>query len=70
MKRILALSRKDPDELQALLDMPKALLNTIPDSDEEEVVGEFFSEGSIEDHKRQEDEDSGVAEWLDRIRKM
>jgi len=67
LKRLWKLSKKDPVKLQALLDMPASVEAALPDA---EVRGEFFAEGSSADFKQQQNEDSGIAAWLDRIRKL
>jgi len=70
LKRLWKLSKKDPVKLQALLDMPASVEAALPDADDTEVRGEFFAEGSSADFKQQQNEDSGIAAWLDRIRKL
>lgn len=59
------LSRKDPARLDLLLDAPESVLGLVED---EEPEGAFFPEATSKDAKRQEEEDSGMAAWLDRIR--
>lgn len=59
------LSRKDPARLDLLLDAPRAVIDLVED---EEPEGAFFPEATGADAKRQEEEDSGMAAWLDRIR--
>lgn len=64
------LSKKDPVKLEALLAMPKSVEDALPDANDEEVRGVFIPEGTAADFKRQQDEDSGVAAWLDRIKNL
>lgn len=65
-----ALSRKDPKKLDLLLQAPKEVIDLVKDEDDTEVKGEFFPEATAADAKRQEQEDSGVAAWLDRIKNL
>jgi len=68
LQRMWRLSRKDPDKLEFLLQAPEAVVETVRDEDDREVVGAFFPEATQQDFEEQEAEDSGMKAWLDRIR--
>lgn len=60
-KVLKQLGSEDPEALKQLVET-----GTV----EPEADGAFFPEATAADAKRQEQEDSGIAKWLDRLNKL
>lgn len=63
-----ALAKKDPQKLDKLLEVPKEVLDQVPDQGDGDAV--FFSEGNEEDFAKFEAEQTGMKAWLDRLRNL
>lgn len=68
LKRLWALSRKDPQTLDKLAQVPKEVLDQVPEAGDGKAV--FLSEGSEEEYKEFEKEQSGLAAWYKRLRNL
>lgn len=67
IQRLWNLTRKDPKQLDALLNAPESVVNSIPD---EEVKGEYFPLATEKDYQEYQAEQSGMKAWLDRLKNM
>ena len=68
LKRMWRLSRKDEQALKTLESLTPEQLAEVPDHSDEKTV--FFGEGTHEEFKDQEREDSGMKGWYDRIKNL
>jgi len=68
IKRLWALSRKDPKQIDKLLEVPGEIIAKLPEPGDGKAV--FFSEGSQEEFEEQLKEDKGLAAWYRRIRNL
>lgn len=67
IQRLWKLTKKDPRKLDLLIDAPESVVNAIPDEEQE---GVFFPEPTQKDFEDQQAEDSGMKEWLDRLKRL
>lgn len=62
-----ALSKKDPQKLDALLEH-KDVVDSIPEQGDGKAV--FLSEGTEKDFEEYENSRSGMGRWLDRLKNL
>jgi hypothetical protein len=70
IKRLIALSKKDPKALEALESLTEDQLKAVPDVAEGDGKAVFFGEGTEEEYKEFMKEEQGVKAWYDRIRNL
>lgn len=68
LKRLIALSKKDPKALKLLEELTEEELDSIPEEGDGKAV--FFGEGSHDEFLEQEKEDKGIKPWYDRLRNL
>lgn len=71
IKRILALSKKDPEALKVLEGLSEEQLKAVPDvSPEGDGKAVFFGEGTPEELEELKREDEGMKPWWDLLNKL
>lgn len=68
IKRLIQLSKKGSSALKILENLTHEQLESIPDAGDGK--SEFFSEGSEEDFKLQQQEDSGMKPWHELLKRL
>jgi len=66
IRRIIALSKKDPQKVDALIE--SGVTETLPEAGDGKAV--FFSEGTEEEYEQLKKEDSGMAAWIKRLKNL
>ena len=64
IKKLWSLSRRDPEELDKLLELPDSVI------DEGDGKAVFFSEGTPEDYQEFLKEQEGIDKWYKRLRNL
>jgi len=70
IKRLLALSKKDPEALKVLEGLTEDQLKAVPDVIEGDGKAVFFSEGSPAEFEDQVKSDNGLKGWYDRMKNL
>ena len=65
IKRLIKLSKKDPKVIEALTEQQ---IDNIPETGDGKAV--FFSQGTLEEYKELQKEDSGLKAWYDRLKNL
>ena len=68
LKRMWTLSKKDEQALKTLESLTPEQLAEVPDATDDKAV--FFGEGTQDEFKDQQREDSGMKGWYDRIKNL
>lgn len=68
IRRLWAISKKDPKQVDKLIEIPQEILEKVPDEGDGKAV--FFSEGTEKDFEEFENEQSGMAKWLQRLKDL
>lgn len=68
LRNMWALAKKDPKQLEQLLETPKNVLEQIPEQGDGKAI--FFSEGTEKDYEKFQNEQSGMSKWLERLRNL
>lgn len=70
IKRLVALSKKDPEALKVLESLSEEQLEAVPDVSEGDGNAVFFKQGTAEELEEFEKEQTGMKAWYDRIRNL
>ena len=68
LKRLWTLSKKDPVVLKKLENLTEEQLAEVPNEGDGKAL--FFSQGSIDDYKEFEREESGMNGWYERLKNL
>lgn len=70
LKKLIALSRKDPKALKVLEDLTEEQLALVPEEELGDGKAVFISQGTNEEFLEQEKEDAGMKPWYDRLKNL
>lgn len=70
IKRLYALSKKDPDALAVLESLTSEQLASVPEIVEGDGQVTFLGQGSAEEYQDMLNEDNGTKSWLDRLKAL
>lgn len=68
LRRLWALSKKDPEVVEKMLKLEPEDIAKLPDPPDGKAV--FMSEGTQEEFEELQKEDSGMAAWYKRIKNL
>lgn len=68
IKRMIELSKKDPEALKVLENLTEEQLDQIPEAGDGKAV--FIGEGTHEEWEDQKKEDEGTKPWYERLKQL
>lgn len=70
IKRLLALSKKEPEALKVLEGLTEEQLKAVPEVSEGDGKAVFFGEGSPEEFEELKKEDEGMKPWYKKLSEL